>query len=256
MILEEFDGKSDPVLTAGHFCEKIENFPSLAVGFFSKDTMQQFCNTYEVEVIAVIDSMAMEYPVYKFKTDNTEIAVFQSPIGAPACVMQCEKIIEMGATSILLAGCAGCLDENLGEYSVVVPTSAIRDEGTSYHYMPVSDEIELDQKFSTDVASILKNFNLPVITGKIWTTDALFRETQNKVNARKSQGAIMVDMECSAITAMCKLKGVPFAEILYGADTLAFDEYDIRTLHNINKSEHQRILDVVIACALKVASKN
>ncbi len=253
MILQEFDNLSQPVLTAQDFCDRLIGMPKFAVGFFSRDTMSQFVESYSPEVVTVIDSMAMPFPVYKIKNNDAEIAVFQSPIGAPACVIQCEKILALGANSILLAGCAGCLDENLNEYDIVVPTIAIRDEGTSYHYVTGSDEIELDKSFTDKVVNTLKEFNLPVVTGKVWTTDALFRETKNKVLKRKTQGAIMVDMECSAVCAMCKFKNANFAQILYGADSLAFDEYHIRSLHKINVGEHKRILDVVIDLALKLA---
>lgn len=249
MILEEYDTCRKAVINPEDLHQKIEGMPELALCFFPKTIMAQIIETYKPEIITTIKNSTMIFPVYKLKINGVELALSQTPVGAPACVSNLEELISFGIKKILLVGCAGCLDEKLVEYNLIVPTSAIRDEGTSYHYLPVSDEIELDKDFADEVLRALETLGVEAIEGKTWTTDAIFRETKAKVQARKAQGALTVEMECSAVAALCKFRGIKFAQILYGADSLAFEDYEPRTLIVEDVDGHNQIMNVAIDCA-------
>ena len=85
----------------------------------------------------------MPKPSSKIDINGTSLALYQSPVGGPASAPFFEEVIVMGAKTLLLSGNCGCLDASIKDLSIIIPTSAIRDEGTSYHYLPASDEIEI-----------------------------------------------------------------------------------------------------------------
>lgn len=249
MILDEFDSNPVAVFNAFDFKQKMEGFPKTIVGFFSHELVAEFVNSYKPEVITTIKSYTTNFPVYKVKIGEEDIAVIQAPLGSPYCVELFEEIICLGTEKIMMCGSCGCLESGIADYSIVIPTSAIRDEGTSYHYAPASDEIEVNEDAVKSIENTIKSLGLNYLKGKTWTTDALYRETPAKVAKRKSQGAIVVDMECSAMVAFAKFRGVTFGEVFYGADDLSKDEYDIRSLLDGDISVQSKIIPIVLKCA-------
>jgi uridine phosphorylase len=114
---------------------------------------------------------------------------------------------------------------------VIVPTSAVRDEGTSYHYLPPSREVAADSEVVAAIIATLERHNLPYVTGKTWTTDALYRETRPKIARRVAEGCITVEMEAAACFAVAAFRGVRFGQILYAGDDLSGDLWDERGWH-------------------------
>ena len=178
--------------------------------------------------------------------------VYQSPVGAPACVGSFEEVIQMGIKKFILVGYCGCLDEKIADYSIIVPTSAIRDEGTSYHYAPTSDEVKLNTRVVKKIETKLKELSIHYHKGTTWTTDAMYRETPAKVARRKAQGAITVDMECSDMAAVAKFRGVEFGQIFYAADSLAEETYNPRSLNNHDVSKEGKVIPIAFDCILSL----
>lgn len=252
MLLEEFDKEKRAVINADMFHEKKADFPKTCMSFFSKSILAEFVEKFKPEIIGEISNSTAIFPIYKIVVDGVALAVTQAPVGAPACVANFEEVISMGARNIMLFGCCGCLDNSLDDYSIIIPTSAIRDEGTSYHYLEVSDEVEIDSECVKAIEDVINELGLKYSKGKAWTTDAIFRETRSKVERRKSQGAITVDMECSAMIALCKFRQVNFAQFFYAADNLSNEEYDPRSLIGGELSEKAKMLPIGIKCALEM----
>ena len=121
----------------------------------------------------------------------------------------------MRVETIIMFGTCGVLDKSIEECSIIIPNAAIRDEGTSYHYIPASDEIEETPKYIPEFVSILKEFNTHYTIGKTWTTDAFYRETPKKMAKRIESGCISVEMECAAATAVAKFREKEFFEFFY-----------------------------------------
>ena len=109
---------------------------------------------------------------------------------------------------------------------MTIPTYAYRDEGTSYHYVKAKDYIKI--KNSNIVANFMKEKQIPYVEGKTWTTDAFFRETENNIAKRKADGCISVDMECSAMQAVCDFRGLELYYFLTSGDLLDAPEWDER----------------------------
>ncbi len=244
-----FDKDRSAVLNPDMFHTKVEGFPKTCVSFFSQKLMYEFTQIYKPEVIENVTNTTLDTPIYRTYVDGVDVAVVQAMVGAPACVANFEEVISLGVENIVLIGCCGCLDSSLEDYSIIIPTSAIRDEGTSYHYAAPSDEVELDPGAVAAVEKVIKDIGFKYSKGKTWTTDALFRETKNKVERRKSQGAITVDMECSAMAVMCAFRGVNFAQLFYAADNLGDDVYELRSFTNSNMSKETKMIPIGIKCA-------
>lgn len=251
MLLEEFDNCKTAVINPETFKENNDVLPKTCVSFFSKSLMESFVKKFNPKIFsAKITNATNTWPVYIVNYKGADIAVYHSPVGAPACVANFEDIQIYGIKNLLLVGCCGCLKEEMEDYSIIIPTSAIRDEGTSYHYMKASDEIKLNTKSVACVENVIKNLGLHYHKGKTWTTDAVYRETKSKVERRKLQGAITVEMECSAMAAVCKFRNINFAQIFYGADSLAKEDYDPRSLTNNDIKGKEKMIPLALECAV------
>lgn len=251
MILEEFDSNEKAVLNPWEFHDKISDFPKTCVSFFSKSVMEEFLRIYNPEVIGSISNATMTFYIYKVTVDGVDVAVYQSPVGAPACVGNFEEIVAMGIENIVLVGCCGCLSD-IGDYSIIIPTKAIRDEGTSYHYALPSDIVDLDKECVDVVENVVKQLGLHYIKGTTWTTDAIFRETRDKVNQRMALGAITVDMECSAMAVVSQYRNVNFAQLFYAADNLSQEVYDPRSLIGGDINQKARMIPLGLQCAVQL----
>lgn len=255
MLLEEFDETKKAVINPEHFHKKLDNMPKTCVSFFSKSIMDLIKKQYKPELITnEIATDNTVYPVYKINVDGTEIAIFQSAVGAPVCVANAEELIALGVKNLLLVGPCGCLAEDMEEYSIILPTAAIRDEGTSYHYEEARDETKLNPKVVKILENVMANHKIHYKKGKTWTTDAIFRETPQKVAKRKAQGAITVDMECSAMNVLCKFRHVKFGQIFYALDNLASEEYDPRgiMIKNSNHDSKRKIIELALECGVEL----
>lgn len=257
MLLDEFDSTKKAIINPELFIEKVEGMPRTCVSFFSKTIMKEITKNVPMVKIAEISNSAMVFPIYKINLNGTELAICQSPVGAPACVSNFEELIAMGVENFLLVGYCGCLLEEIEEYSIIIPTSAIRDEGTSYHYEPASDETEINKKVITILEEVIKSHDLKYRTGKTWTIDAIYRETKKKFEQRKKQGAITVDMECSAMNVVAKFRKVNFGQIFYAADNLGSEEYDPRSFGLELTCPHQKkkIIPLALECGIAMDKK-
>lgn len=167
-------------------------------------------------------------PLYEMSSEGERIALFHPGIGAPLAGGNLEEVIALGCRKFVCIGAAGVLDSGIGLGHIVVPTSAVRDEGTSYHYLPPSREVEPSPEAVAAIIRTLERRGVLYSTGKTWTTDGVFRETPDKVRLRRAEGCITVEMEAAAFFAVAKFRGVTFGQILYGGDDVSGDEWDTR----------------------------
>lgn len=232
MLLEEFDTNKNAVINAFDMIKPIEDFPKIAVSCFSYVTFDRLLKELNGVPIESIGTANMNIPVYKVIYDGTEIALFMSYVGAAGCVAILENIFAMGVEKIVLFGTCGVLSGDIKDCSIIIPTVAMRDEGTSFHYAHASDEIQVNKKYKDDFIKILEQHNCSYTMGKVWTTDACYRETREKVNRRKESGCICVDMECSAVAALADFRDKEVFHFFYAADNLDNEEWDARSLSN------------------------
>ena len=226
----EFDTEQSAVIMPGHHSDF--NFPQKAVMLFMESEIDDFAAHNECEVVGKFVSVTKDFYVYKTQINNMDIAFVQAPLGGAGAVQIMEQLIAGGVEEIIAAGCCGALVEDT-EGSFFVPTAALRQEGTSYHYLAPSREIELDAVPIKAICRVLENAGLSYRTCKTWTTDGFYRETKEMVQYRKSEGYSVVEMECASLAACAKMRGVLFGQVLFTADSLAnVDAHDIRNWGN------------------------
>ncbi len=253
MILEEFDENKTAVINAFDLIKPIDGFPKIAVSCFARFTFDRLVKELGGIQIASTFIANMEIPVYKVIYQGIEVALFMSYVGAAGCVGIIEDILAMGAEKLVIFGTCGVLDSSINDCAVIIPNRAIRDEGTSFHYAPPSDEIAVNLKYIDLFTEILDKHKCNYHIGKAWTTDAIYRETRDKVNMRKAQGCICVDMECSAVAALAQFREKDIFHFFYAADNLDSEEWNARSLSNeVNPLQKDRIATLAMELALAI----
>ena len=167
-------------------------------------------------------------PVYVFEASGRPLTLAHPGLGAPMTAAFMEELIALGCRHFVACGGAGVLCGDIAVGHLVVPTAAVREEGTSYHYFAPSRELAPSPAVVTAIRDVLDEKGLAYRTGKTWTTDALYRETPGKVARRRAEGCLTVEMECSALCGVARFRDVTFGQILYGGDDVSGLEWDDR----------------------------
>jgi uridine phosphorylase len=174
------------------------------------------------------------HPIYELDFNGRRLAVLHPRVGAPVSAAMLELVIALGSRKFIACGGAGVLDSKIAVGHIIVPSSAIRDEGTSYHYLPPSREVAPHPRALAAIEKTLRRNGMEYIVAKTWTTDGILRETRARMLARRREGCLTVEMEAAAFFAVAQFRGVQFGQILYGGDDLAGDDWDPR-----NWNRHQ-----------------
>lgn len=247
-IFNRFCENKNAFLNPCDITEKISGFPEVCITTFSASIIEDFVKRNTAKVIANLYSANGTIPVYEIKYAGKKMGLFLSRVGAPACAAGLEEIIALGAEKIVLFGCCGILNQSAADGRIIVPLSAVRDEGTSYHYCPGSEEISAEDSSVNMTVQCLKQHGIPYVTGKVWTTDAIYRETPEAIEERRKQGCIAVEMECSASLAVAKFRNIPIIQFFYGADNLDSDQWEIRDLTDYGLSFSDKYMFIALEC--------
>jgi uridine phosphorylase len=208
------------------------DMPEKCVICFFKEVIDGLYKEGRTKIITEVKSECGLHPIYEFNYKGERMALFHPMVGSPMAAGLLENVIALGATKFIACGGAGVLDEKIRLGHIVIPHSAIRDEGTSYHYLPPSREVEASPEGIKAIQKTLNSHNIDYVVSKTWTTDAIYRETPEKIKLRKSEGCVTVEMECAAFFAVAKFRGVIFAQLLYGGDDLSSEQWDSRDWNN------------------------
>ena len=160
--------------------------------------------------------------------DGVPVALANPGVGAPASASSLEVLIALGCTSVVAVGGAGVIRPGFDVGHVVVPTGAVRDEGTSYHYAPHDVDVAPHADALVAIEAELAHHGVPYDRAMTWTTDAFFRETEAKVARRREQGCLTVEMEAAALFAVAAFRGARFGQLLYCGDDVSATEWDHR----------------------------
>jgi len=166
-------------------------------------------------------SIHREHPYAVFEHNNIPMSYIRSGIGAPWATALLEETIALGAKKIILFGPCGIVQRDIARGELILIDSAIRDEGTSYHYQKAGLCAFPSSELTDYIDSGLKNRGLAYHKGKTWTTDGLYRETPSKLKMMQKQGCLCVDMEASALFSAAKYRNIDIAGILITHDSIA-----------------------------------
>ncbi len=172
----EYDPNPDAVIRPERLIQPIDA-PEHCVICFFQEVIAGLAQSGKARQIAVQKSEIGEHPVYELDVAGRRLAVFHPGVGAPLAAGLLEEVICLGPSKFIACGGCGVLNREIVAGHIIVPVSAVRDEGTSYHYLPPSREVTASSEGVAAIASVLAHHSVPYLTGKTWTTDAIFRET-------------------------------------------------------------------------------
>ena len=164
--------------------------------------------------------------VYRFV--DSDVLITLGAIGCPACAGNLDLFHAMGVKKVMFCGGGGVLDRNIDVGQLLVVEGAIRDEGFSYHYAKPSKYIYTDKNVTDKITRYLEENNITYLQGITWTTDAIFRETADRIAKRKEEGAKIVEMEQAGCIAVARYRGFDYGALIYGGDDVSREEWSNR----------------------------
>jgi len=202
--------------------------PAHAVVCFFQDVVTTLIEHHDAKLVHTLRSEIGPHPVYEIDYQGQRLAVFHPGLGSPLAAGLLEEVIALGCTKFIACGGCGVLDSSITMGHVLVPESAVRDEGTSYHYLPPGREVEAGATAVSAIKAVLLAQDVEYLLTKTWTTDAIYRETPVRIAKRRGEGCLCVEMEAAAFFAVAQFRGVEFGQLLYGGDDLGGEVWDGR----------------------------
>ncbi|MEA4812624.1 MAG: nucleoside phosphorylase [Anaerolineaceae bacterium] len=225
--LMDYDPDPTAIIEPSIGC-KPANVPEHCVICFFAEVIETIVSQFHARVIASSQSEIGQHPLYEIEYKGRRLAFFHPGIGAPLAVGLLEEMIAFGCRKFIACGGAGVLNAEIALGHLMVPQFAYRDEGTSYHYLPPSQKVEMNPNALKAIIETLESNKLPYILGSTWTTDAIYRETKGKAAKFKEMGVSSVEMEAASFMAVAQFRNVPFGQILYGGDSVIESGWDSR----------------------------
>ena len=222
----EYDTSRNPIIKPTDFLEK--TLPSKCVITFFRKELNQLVVDKNLPVIGHLHSEILDIPIYEYNISKEKICITMPFSTAPGAAGTIEELHAMGCNKFIICGGAGSVkkDSKVGE--IIVPVAAVRDEGTSYHYIEPSREVECHKATADFIISGLERLGIPYTIGKTWTTDAMYRETPEMIELRRKEGCITVEMETAAFFAVSKYYDIPLAQLLYAGDDVSGEKWNNR----------------------------
>jgi len=181
--------------------------------------------------------------IYRF-TEQPDVLLTLGQVGCPACGGNLDEFHAMGIRKVLFCGGGGVLDGNISVGQLLLVEGAIRDEGFSYQYIPASRVIYTDPAVCAKIRDYLEKRNIPYLHGLTWTTDAIFRETPERIRQRKAEGAKIVEMEQAGCIAVAQFRGFDYGALIYGGDDVSGETWSDRAWNSREGIRH----DLVLLC--------
>jgi uridine phosphorylase len=187
---------------------------------------------------------------------DSRILVLKVPgFGAPTAVMTFEELAAFGIKKIINLGTAGGLQQDMNIGDIVICDRAIRDEGTSHHYLPVEKYASSCPELTENLCAAFERKDIQYSKGTSWTTDAPYRETIEELRQYCADGVATVEMEVSALFAVGAYRGVGVSAILVISDLLSEEDWN-QGYHSEEKLESLKQIFKVALEAIAINSKN
>lgn len=244
----EFDTNRNPIIKPTDFLEKC--LPEKCVITFFRKELEQFVREHDLPVIGYLHAEVLDIPIYDYRQGDEHLCLTMPFCTAPGAASTIEELRAMGCCKFVVCGGAGALVEGSAVGELIVPTAAVRDEGTSYHYIAAAREIACHPYALDTAVSALREMGIPFTLGKTWTTDAMYRETPDRIALRRAEGCISVEMEAAAFFAVSEYYDVPLVQLLYAGDDVSGTTWDSRSW-NTQKSIRANL----IACSVALVKR-
>ncbi len=242
----EFDDSSSAIIDIRKNINLQESLPEKCVLSFFGEAVTEHIAKNNCRKIGSLVLESFVLPIFETNVNNDRVTLIHALGGGPYAAGQIEKLSAMGCNTFIVCGGCGVLDKGSQCGDIYVPVSAVRDEGTSYHYVAPSREIEMNHEICAKICTYLTDNAIPFKCVKTWTTDAMYRETVSMIEKRKKEGCYVVEMECASYFAVAQHKGVKLGQILYAGDDLSGKDWNSRNWKD-NKDIRNKILELAIA---------
>lgn len=256
MLLNEFENSPAVIEPFGHGVSEEFLICDTLIFSFNGEIVDRVRQMPESREGGYLKNLNGRYPWYILEKDGLEVAVMLAVIGAPMAVGQLEELKSSGFKNFIVLGSCGVLDESIEADKIILPSSALRDEGTSYHYAPASDEISYEPALLLTMEKALNQAGIEHVRTKTWTTDAFYRETADKVKRRLAAGATVVDMEASAIMAWADFRQAKVYQFFYTADYVDHHKNEWDTRLEARTADCMIFFDVAMAIAKGVTNES
>ncbi len=221
----EFDDNSVAKLNPISLADQSFNTDKLIITFFP-EVMDTLVTEGKITLERTIRG---ENPVCVYRFLDDDILITLGQVGCPACAGNLDLLNAMGIARVMFCGGGGVLDQNIEVGQILVVDGAIRDEGFSYHYVEPSRYIFTDPETTEKITQFLTENSVSYIRGLTWTTDAIFRETADRIARRKEEGAKIVEMEQAGCIAVSQFRGFKYGALIYGGDDVSQDVWSDRS---------------------------
>ncbi|UPV75344.1 nucleoside phosphorylase [Halorussus limi] len=211
--------------------------PEAVVLCYSRGLMEYFTETYDGETVDHYYGR-----LYCFEDTDYDVGVLGDfGIGAPTTAMLMDELVADGVEAFLSIGFAGCLDESVEMGDFIVCEKAVRDEGTSHHYVESETYAFPSDSLVEDTTDLLRERDEPFHVGPSWTTDAIYQETDAEVEHYAEEGVLTVEMEASAVFAVADYRDVEAGAMFVVSDYLGQSEWDPK--FHLTAEDMQRLGD-------------
>ncbi len=166
----------------------------------------------------------MEYTMYTGTYQGIKVTAMNGGRFSTDTSITAEVMCNAGIKNIIRIGTCGALDENMAVGDIVVVDKVIRGDGVTPYYVDSKFQTVADQKISDTLYEAAKGMGLKAQRGTAWTTDALLRETRELVEAKRKEGAIVVDMVSSTLLTIAQTYNVKAGSILAVSDNVITGE--------------------------------
>lgn len=221
----EFDDNPTAKLNPVYFVDKRFETDKMVITFFPEVVKSLAASGQIVEERLM--SGENPFMIYHF-TEHPDVLLTLGQVGCPACAGNLDEFHAMGITKVMFCGGGGVLDRNIEVGQLLVVDGAIRDEGFSYQYIPASRVIYTNPEITDKIREYLDENGISYLRGLTWTTDAIFRETADRISRRKEEGAKIVEMEQAGCIAVAQFRGFAYGALIYGGDDLSGEEWSGR----------------------------
>ncbi|HVY01740.1 MAG TPA: nucleoside phosphorylase [Candidatus Nanoarchaeia archaeon] len=254
MTFPNFKGKhaEDSMFSPSDFLKyykSIGKYPDYAVPegmiiCYQKSLMEYIISNHKVTKVKGITSVG---EMYLLDDTNKKIAVIgRFGIGSPVAVTLVEEFIAFGVKKFITIGTAGTLQKNIKIGDLMVCERAIRDEGTSHHYLKPSKYSYASEEMTSKIKKSLEKLKKKYFVGTTWTVDAPYRETVSEAKHYQKEGVSTVEMEASALFAVAEYRKVELGAIFTISDSLADLEWKPSFHHNKTQEGLETIYKVAV----------
>ena len=238
----DFDPERRAIIEPSMWHHPLDDMPVSGVITWMADAHAAFLAAHEHREIYHFPIESSVLSVYRVEREAGPVALALAQVGAPISAILLETMLALGSRRIVSIGSAGGLDAEHPPGTVVVPSAAIRDEGVSYHYAEPGSPAHPDPAMRVRLLDSMRASGVPSTDGILWTTDAFYRETQEKVDRRIAQRAIAVDMEVASLATIAAFRRIEYGAAVYLADTLHSEAWDPTELVVRNTEYRTKIL--------------